>query len=593
MKKVFIMLSCLFSLQAWTVSAQNRLYIEDFSIDPGATVDVSIMLDNEVTDFASFQADLYLSEGLELVQQYNEEDEEYFFFSLTSRKKSRMAIGAATQSDGSMRMMLTQTMGSSMQTISGTSGALVTFKIKAAENASGTKYIDLKNVVFTTASAQQYNFSDERTTVTITGSSGPDNPSTGNRLYIEDFGIDSGATVDVSIMLDNEVTDFASFQADLYLSEGLELVQQYNEEDEEYFFFSLTSRKKSRMAIGAATQSDGSMRMMLTQTMGSSMQTISGTSGALVTFKIKAADNANGTKYIDLKNVVFTTVSAQQYNFSDERTTVTISSAAPSQGLVISTNAINLIMDTSQSQDITDRYITNPQPNQSNPAGWIVLDDQGNPTQIGSSSDNIGEFWNNAGYSIHYTIKNLPKGVYLLSVEGWTRTGMVSTLKVGEAEMNLVTIGSDDVDQRSTGRWWIDEEKEPRLVNDITWIQEKEGDVEISITADVTSGDHWTCWGFFKLYDCGSNMNSFMRATLVASPSTTAVTWTSSNTAVAQVSSTGVVTAVAPGTATISCTSNGVTSTPLTVNVLLHGDVNGDKSISIADVTSLVNIILR
>ena len=593
MKKVFIMLSCLFSLQAWTVSAQNRLYIEDFSIDPGATVDVSIMLDNEVTDFASFQADLYLSEGLELVQQYNEEDEEYFIFALTSRKKSRMAIGAATQSDGAMRMMLTQTMGSSMQTISGTSGALVTFKIKAAENASGTKYIDLKNVVFTTASAQQYNFSDERTTVTITGSSGPDNPSTGNRLYIEDFGIDSGATVDVSIMLDNEVTDFASFQADLYLSEGLELVQQYNEEDEEYFIFALTSRKKSRMAIGAATQSDGAMRMMLTQTMGSSMQTISGTSGALVTFKIKAADNANGTKYIDLKNVVFTTVSAQQYNFSDERTTVTISSAAPSQGLVISTNAINLIMDTSQSQDITDRYITNPQPNQSNPAGWIVLDDQGNPTQIGSSSDNIGEFWNNAGYSIHYTIKNLPKGVYLLSVEGWTRTGMVSTLKVGEAEMNLVTIGSDDVDQRSTGRWWIDEEKEPRLVNDITWIQEKEGDVEISITADVTSGDHWTCWGFFKLYDCGSNMNSFMRATLVASPSTTAVTWTSSNTAVAQVSSTGVVTAVAPGTATISCTSNGVTSTPLTVNVLLHGDVNGDKSISIADVTSLVNIILR
>ena len=79
MKKVFIILSCLFSLQAWTVLGQNRLYIEDFSIDPGATVDVSIMLDNEVTDFASFQADLYLPEGLELVQQYNEEDKEYTF----------------------------------------------------------------------------------------------------------------------------------------------------------------------------------------------------------------------------------------------------------------------------------------------------------------------------------------------------------------------------------------------------------------------------------------------------------------------------------------------------------------------------------
>ena len=168
MKKMYlILLSCVLALHAWTAAGENRFYIQNFSIDPGATADVAIMLDNEVTNFASFQADLYMPEGLELVQQYNEEDEEYFTFSLTSRKKSRMAIGSAPQSDGAVRLMLTQTMGSSMQTISGTSGALVTFKVKAADNASGTKYIRLENIIFTTATATQYTLENSQTTVTI------------------------------------------------------------------------------------------------------------------------------------------------------------------------------------------------------------------------------------------------------------------------------------------------------------------------------------------------------------------------------------------------------------------------------------------
>ena len=210
-KVLFIMLSCVLASHARTAAGENRFYIQDFSIDPGATADVAIMLDNEVTNFASFQADLYIPEGLQLVQQYNEEDDEYFTFSLTSRKKSRMAIGSATQSNGAVRLMLTQTMGSSMQTITGTSGALVTFQVKAADNASGTKSIRIENIIFTTATATQYTLENSQATVTVTGSSEPETPS-GNRFYVEDFSIAPGATADVAIMLDNEVTNFASFQ---------------------------------------------------------------------------------------------------------------------------------------------------------------------------------------------------------------------------------------------------------------------------------------------------------------------------------------------------------------------------------------------
>ena len=337
------LLPCLMAMQAF---ADNRLYINDFSIDPGATVDVSIMLDNDVDDFASFQADMYLPEGLELVQQYNEDDDEYFIFSLTTRARSRMAIGSSTQSDGAIRLMLSQTMGSSLQTIKDNSGALVTFQVKASESASGVKKIDLKNIVFSTASAVQYSFDDTQTTVTITGST-PEDPK-GNRLYIDDFSIDSGATVDVSIMLDNDVDDFASFQADMYLPAGLELVQQYNEDDDEYFIFTLTTRARSRMAIGSSTQSDGAIRLMLSQTMGSSLQTIKDNSGALVTFQVKASESASGTLYIDLKNIVFSTASAVQYTFENTRTAVTVGSSSPTSNLVVTSNSINLFTGTSQ-----------------------------------------------------------------------------------------------------------------------------------------------------------------------------------------------------------------------------------------------------
>ena len=154
--------------------------------------------------------------------------------------------------------------------------------------------------------------------------------------------------------------------------------------------------------------------------------------------------------------------------------------------------------------DVTAKYITNPQPNQGNPDGWTVLNASGGAATIGSSSDNIGEFWNNGGYSIHYTIKNLPKGIYRLNVEGWTRTDMVSVLTFGDQSANLPTIGASDVNQRSAGRSWIDSGKEPKLITDLFLDNAEDQDVEISITADNTIGDHWTCWGFFKLIFYGS-----------------------------------------------------------------------------------------
>ena len=80
--------------------------------------------------------------------------------------------------------------------------------------------------------------------------------------------------------------------------------------------------------------------------------------------------------------------------------------------------------------------------------------------------------------------------------------------------------------------------------------------------------------------------------TLTVIPNSADMTWTSSDTSIATVSSNGVVTGVKAGDATITCASNGVSSTPFPVHVISIGDVDNDGTISVTDVTTLVNIIL-
>ena len=67
-----------------------------------------------------------------------------------------------------------------------------------------------------------------------------------------------------------------------------------------------------------------------------------------MTFKVKAADNASGTKYIRLENVIFTTASATQYTLENSQATVSIGSSTPAQNLTITTNVLNMFTGTTQ-----------------------------------------------------------------------------------------------------------------------------------------------------------------------------------------------------------------------------------------------------
>lgn len=132
-------------------AATDRFYISDFSIAPGQTRQVSIMLDNEI-EYTAFQADLFMTEGLEVTQvngAYN--------IALTDRKGSDHVLTTALREDGSIRMM-SYSLG--VKPFSGNSGALVNFEVAAAADFVGPAFVVLSNICFTTTMGEEVIFDD-------------------------------------------------------------------------------------------------------------------------------------------------------------------------------------------------------------------------------------------------------------------------------------------------------------------------------------------------------------------------------------------------------------------------------------------------
>ena len=139
-------------------AATDRFYIEDFTIAPGETQTVSIMLDNETT-YTAFQTDIYMPAGLTIEM----EDGDYIF-DLTERKSRDHLIASQPQADGAIRVI---SYSNRINSFSGNSGALVTFNVSAATDFTGPATIALRNTLFTTIAGIEIPFGDETCTVSV------------------------------------------------------------------------------------------------------------------------------------------------------------------------------------------------------------------------------------------------------------------------------------------------------------------------------------------------------------------------------------------------------------------------------------------
>ena len=142
-----------------------------------------------------------------------------------------------------------------------------------------------------------------------------------------------------------------------------------------------------------------------------------------------------------------------------------------------------------ESIDITDWYIVNPTPT-ANGDGWTL-----SASATFDSGNNVAEFWNKSAATIKQAVE-LPAANFRLTAQAFTRTDMLGKLFAGEEYVNLVTVANSVVNDRTAAGTWFDAGNG----NDtICFKLQATQPIEIGITADTNSGDHWTVWRAFKL----------------------------------------------------------------------------------------------
>lgn len=131
-----LMLIC--STMAFAQQAELvNLSVEPITIETGETKTISINMTNPSVDVASFILGVELPAGLTFVQDklWNDDDEEwnYFYASLTDRKRSKFVLSERYDADKNTLKMVINGMG---QVFKGTEGAIVSFTIAATETAT-------------------------------------------------------------------------------------------------------------------------------------------------------------------------------------------------------------------------------------------------------------------------------------------------------------------------------------------------------------------------------------------------------------------------------------------------------------------------
>ena len=340
--------SCVVTVISNQVNYDNYLSMDDIEVFHGDTIVVPVKMTNE-TSIISFQTDIFLPEGIELLQ----EDGEYLI-DPSERMTRTHSIMSNDVSSGAVRVIC---YSSNYKPFTGNSGDdLFYITVKVADNAEGIYTIQLKNTLLTTSdfveltapdavasvNVKSYLLGDANNSGTVTVTDvvvtsqyvlelnpqpfvfeAADVNTDGNitvtdvsriawmvlnptlnaplrapalwnivdRMTGEDITLTTGETRRVSILLDNEM-DYSAFQLDLNLPDGLTASN-----------FQLTDRASSH-AFDVNTLQNGKIRALC---YSPAITGINGHEGALLTFDVTATGAVTGDILVDGIELVTTT----------------------------------------------------------------------------------------------------------------------------------------------------------------------------------------------------------------------------------------------------------------------------------------------
>ena len=391
-----------------------------------------------------------------------------------------------------------------------------------------------------------------------------------NRFYIDDFIMYTGETKELSINLTNDVA-FTGFQADLYLPNGLEVVQ----EDGDYIF-ELTGRKGSDHSISTERQDNGAIRLLCYSL---KLKEFSGTNGALVKFSVKASDDFRGDFQINIKDITFSQKDLTEYNFASSVTNIVGKTLAKS--ISIDKPAVSLkatetvaLVATVLPETTTDKAVTWKSDNEA----VATVDANGVVTAIAVGEANItATTTDGTNLSASCKVTVIPT-----LAETITLNQTAVSLKATEtAELSVNILPATTTNKAVT---WKSQNEAVATVDAngvVTAIAV--GETTITVTTADGSNLSATCKvtvvptpaASITLNTTAVTLKATETATLTTTilPATTtnkAVTWKSDNEAIATVDANGVVTAIAVGEANITATTTDGTNLSATCKVTVE-----------------------
>ena len=391
-----------------------------------------------------------------------------------------------------------------------------------------------------------------------------------NRFYIDDFIMYTGETKELAINLTNDVA-FTGFQADLYLPNGLEVVQ----EDGDYIF-ELTGRKGSDHSISTERQDNGVIRLLCYSL---KLKEFSGTSGALVKFSVKASDDFRGDFQINIKDITFSQKDLTEYNFASSVTNIVGKTLAKS--ISIDKPAVSLkatetaaLVATVLPETTTDKAVTWKSDNEA----VATVDANGVVTAIAVGEANItATTTDGTNLSASCKVTVIPT-----LAETITLNQTAVSLKATEtAELSVNILPATTTNKAVT---WKSQNEAVATVDAngvVTAIAV--GETTITVTTADGSNLSATCKvtvvptpaASITLNTTAVTLKATETATLTTTilPATTtnkAVTWKSDNETIATVDANGVVTAIAVGEANITATTTDGTNLSATCKVTVE-----------------------
>ena len=281
-KHLFIILALLSVFSG--LRAEDKLYIEDFTIQQGETKTVEVLLDNPETAYRDVQFDLYLPQGISVAT----DNEGEYLYELGSRCTSNHVLMLAEVDDHYVGMLYS----SGSAPLTGNSGAVISLTLKADENAKAGKVKGyFRNVSLSKKNATGPTYEEFAFNITIQGEGGqpgPEEPVQKEKLYMEDFTIGQGEVKTVEVLLDNPDAAYRDVQFDLYLPQGISVAT----DGEGECIYELGSRCTSNHVLMLAEVDDHYVGMLYS----SGSAPLTGNSGAVISLTLKADENAKAGK---------------------------------------------------------------------------------------------------------------------------------------------------------------------------------------------------------------------------------------------------------------------------------------------------------